>query len=789
MAQGSNFIITKNIKAFRCSSRDVWGSESQQRASKFERVLTAGSSTTCQTQTRARSEATPLHKRVAYKMADPPQSSHPSRCPQPPSQASGDREIKIEHKVDSPSEGEQHQSTQGGFDFKELLNGIAKQNQQLADMQRLQLEDKPQTDATNHAAHQASKRSGPILQSSLVYSNQQLAPLQMKAPWTFGGMPYMPMSLMNLGPAYLGMPGLGQFLPYPWAPIQPLGPFNSQQIFPNILGQYFGANLGPGTFHGFTRPQSQVPTGGRRLQSQNSVQKSIPGYVQDAMPTIQNSPMVLRGRESIHSATLSRGNPLALRRRGDTQQEELSHRSAHTVLRGRGNKPVTGPSRGNLAASRGRGNLLQNSSFIRDSPSRVRGRGGSQKPSLHTIDPPRQGRASTQKHVQDKEIWQPDPSEPCCQCGSYVHQLKYHPNPNTPQGYLRGCFHCNKLSHSFSKCPYRHDLKKLKWYYLRTCRTGLCPAEDFRDFREIPKLNDDGMGQYSVEMYLPLTPQFALNHPYPDERNFRHPLEGGDFVLFEDPFWESEDPLADLGCFGVKGFSSDDLEQALWTNLTRHRRSVLQKQVEERAKAYIEDEVSPDGLGMVPMNNLHSTRGTKSDRSSTPPPHQTYSIENPVRPSSHKNLPTRAPRGHDRSSPESAITRQANSSKIFRPRKGQEPSQANHMKRSRQRSPSPSPSESAFSDLSTTAVTGRQPLIERPVKKRRRGGDESIPKRNDARSGSRNHDRALSESTRSREESLRVRGYRPGNSLQERTYACRACGTRRDSSPGCYLCR
>ena len=47
----------------------------------------------------------------------------------------------------------------------------------------------------------------------------------------------------------------------------------------------------------------------------------------------------------------------------------------------------------------------------------------------------------------------------------------------------------------------------------------------------------------------------------------------------------------------------------------------------------------PDELGLVPIDNLHGPRRTKSERSSTPPSHQTYSIEHPVGLSSHNNLP------------------------------------------------------------------------------------------------------------------------------------------------------
>ena len=708
-------------------------------------------------------------------MADPPQSPHCLPCPQSPSQGPVKKEIKTERDgddcdIDSPTDADQQQSAPGVLDFEELLNRIAMQNQILADMQRSQLQNVTKIGFPNPAVPQGQLQvAGPIAPSFPDHGSPQIGishqPQQMITP-------YMSMTLpmMSQGWPFPGISESGEFHPAPRAQPGPTRPSQLKQMYFDAPQQFQGFDPGYTIHPGHSNHPAYVSVCDVEHSMQDRMGQMMSGYVIQTMPSI-------------------RGSYLALPGRGNIQQGDTYSHGVDTAPHDRGNKQGIAPSRVLHYTPCAQAELEQADSFLRSPLPELRERRGGPIPSLQGTTLARQTQAGVRINTEENRPWRPDPNVPCCQCGSHVHQLKHHPNPNTQHEYLKGCFHCNKLSHSFSKCPYRHDLKKLKWYYLRTCRTGLCPAEDFRDFREIPKLNDDGMGQYSVEMYLPLTPQFAFNHPYPDERNFRHPLEGGDVVLFEDPFWESEDPLADLGCFGVKGLSADDLEQALWANLTRHRRSVLRKQVEERAKAYIEDEVSPDGLGMVPMNNLHSTRGTKRDRSSTPPPHQNYSIENPVRPSSHENLPTRAPRGHDKSSPESAITRQANGPAISHRQQKQESPQVNYMKRSRQRSPSPTPSESSFSDLSTKAVIACHPHVERPVKKRRRNGDESNSKKNDARSGSRHHDRVLSESTRSREELLRVRGYRPENSLQERTYACRACGTRRDSSPGCYLCR
>ncbi|XMA10826.1 hypothetical protein WAI453_003617 [Rhynchosporium graminicola] len=126
--------------------------------------------------------------------------------------------------------------------------------------------------------------------------------------------------------------------------------------------------------------------------------------------------------------------------------------------------------------------------------------------------------------VQVTQPPQSDPQKLCRQCGSLVHQLKHHPNPNTPEGYLRGCVHCNSLYHRLTTCPHRDMFADNEWYYLRECRTGLCPVEDFRDFREIHRLDADGRLEYSVEMHLPLTPRPAVGKEYGKESRFQHPL-------------------------------------------------------------------------------------------------------------------------------------------------------------------------------------------------------------------------------------------------------------------------
>lgn len=72
-----------------------------------------------------------------------------------------------------------------------------------------------------------------------------------------------------------------------------------------------------------------------------------------------------------------------------------------------------------------------------------------------------------------------DPRVPCCECGSHIHQLVGHPNPNTAEGILRGCLACNTLGHSFAECTRFKPGRKPRqlYYYYRVLREGLCPGE------------------------------------------------------------------------------------------------------------------------------------------------------------------------------------------------------------------------------------------------------------------------------------------------------------------------
>ncbi|PVH73466.1 hypothetical protein DL98DRAFT_607374 [Cadophora sp. DSE1049] len=589
-------------------------------------------------------------------MADPPQLPHSPPSPQTPLQESADEEIKNEHDgrdIGSVSEADQQQSASEELDFEELLNRIAMQNQIFADMQKSQLQQPAQNGFANPAGLQE-------------------------------------------------VPGPGQFIPPAWVQPGLMRPFHPQQMFLNSPRQFHSFNPGHVSHHGFPNQPEYAFRGGRALQMQNGMPAMMPRYVQQMMPSIGGSYTAVRGRGGTQGAAPSRGNHSVLRGRGDIQREEESHRGNHSGQRGRGAMQNVAPSRGNQSTLRERGDyqVAESDSSCNHPGQRKQVRAGVQKagPSFRGPHPRERGRGRSYNQTPTDKLWQPNPSGLCCQCGSHVHQLKHHPNPNTSQGYLRGCFHCNNLSHSLSKRPYRHDLKSLKWYYLRICRTGLCPAEDFRDFREIPRLDGDDKAQYNVEMNLPLTPQFALEHLYPDEKHFQHPLEGGDIVLFEDLSWESGDPLADLGCFGVEDAPADNREHERWIHYTSRRRSELQKQVEERGRACL--------LDLTPVQTVLGFCGTKKERSSTPPSHQTSSSQHQPQPSAHKNLPVGPPPGNQlKSSPESPIAYRPKGFPIPRRQQKQEPSEDRHTKRTRQRSASPNSSESSFSDLSTKAVS------------------------------------------------------------------------------------
>ncbi|KUJ16606.1 uncharacterized protein LY89DRAFT_670096 [Mollisia scopiformis] len=175
-----------------------------------------------------------------------------------------------------------------------------------------------------------------------------------------------------------------------------------------------------------------------------------------------------------------------------------------------------------------------------------------------------------------------DPDAPCCECGSFEHQLANHPNPSTPEGYLRGCLPCNTKDHSHNQCPNRK--KTGIFHYYRKQRDGLCPAEWHGDMREIPTKK----GEYQLEL-MPLTPSFALRNLYEDVLNFKHPGRGGNVELKSDPFWESDQAWSNVGCFSNPLARVDAEELEKWKSESSSRyaemRSVLAKMYNERQES------------------------------------------------------------------------------------------------------------------------------------------------------------------------------------------------------------
>lgn len=287
-----------------------------------------------------------------------------------------------------------------------------------------------------------------------------------------------------------------------------------QNGFPNAAGQIPGASLTPpqqgyglhqpGMPFGF--PQMAMPWNfGHNPNPGVGPGQGLPWTYAGSMPPYQQHNMLQNSLQQV--SDFSSGYVSQL---GYSSQSVVAIRTRGTQMRGMNKKNM----RGSIPSTRGQ-SLGRGQSSVRGQPS-LRG-----QPTLRGQPLQIRSGGGIQSRVPMSRYPQPDPNDPCCQCGSTVHQLKHHPNPNTSQGYLRGCLYCNKLDHFFASCPFRGNFKGKIWYFLRECRTGLCPTEDFRDFREIHKHVDNA--EYSVEMHLPLTPEFALANLYPEEIAFRHP--------------------------------------------------------------------------------------------------------------------------------------------------------------------------------------------------------------------------------------------------------------------------
>lgn len=170
---------------------------------------------------------------------------------------------------------------------------------------------------------------------------------------------------------------------------------------------------------------------------------------------------------------------------------------------------------------------------------------------------------------------------PCCECGSTKHQLSSHPNPNTPEGYLRGCLHCNTKDHSFADCKNLTFMMKIStlYYYYRECREGLCPGEWHGDPREIPDVERN----YSMGM-MPLSPGFALANPYGNEQNFKHSDVEGHHKLKIDLLWTSNNAWSSLGCFANPRARVNGKVLMGWISDTDNRHSTIRSRIGEQHK-------------------------------------------------------------------------------------------------------------------------------------------------------------------------------------------------------------
>ncbi|KUJ16627.1 uncharacterized protein LY89DRAFT_782855 [Mollisia scopiformis] len=171
-----------------------------------------------------------------------------------------------------------------------------------------------------------------------------------------------------------------------------------------------------------------------------------------------------------------------------------------------------------------------------------------------------------------------DPDALCAECGSLVHQLGNHPNPNHSSGVLRGCARCNTKEHSYWTCPKMDwtEKKKKQYHFFRRCREGRCPLEFHGDFREI--INPQG--KFTLE-HMPLTPDFALRNPYPNEQQFRSPRNGGDPTLKVDPFWSSANPWQNLRSLAFSGARVSEEDGRFWDRRAGARRGDLWEQLRQ----------------------------------------------------------------------------------------------------------------------------------------------------------------------------------------------------------------
>jgi hypothetical protein len=85
-----------------------------------------------------------------------------------------------------------------------------------------------------------------------------------------------------------------------------------------------------------------------------------------------------------------------------------------------------------------------------------------------------------ERNRKKKEDLKKKRSLPCGNCGGTDHKLVGCAKA-APDGFVRGCAHCNVKNHSTAQCGFmRRRIRSLYWY-LRKMRDGLPPLEYHRD--------------------------------------------------------------------------------------------------------------------------------------------------------------------------------------------------------------------------------------------------------------------------------------------------------------------
>ncbi|KAL2066040.1 hypothetical protein VTL71DRAFT_2111 [Oculimacula yallundae] len=537
-------------------------------------------------------------------------------------------------------------------DFNEILGRVARQTEMLQEMYWSQLQRSSQNETSDQGAQipgafMASLTPNDQFQQSMTMMNHP----QMMAPQgnqgSYGPNPYMP--LFNRSTPFGGPPAQTHMWQYH-------GPMQSQPSH-MIQGMPLSApNMGYFQQAPIWEAQQGGGTWGRG-QGQGRGR----GITRGVAPPLGGQPL-FRGQLG--------------------QQIDQAAPIVSTQTRGQGGRGVM---RGSVPPARGQLSNRGQPALRGDSLQRGQSRqSGSQRHSPGHF------------RVAPRSLSHPD--DPCCQCGSNSHQLKHHPNPNTPRGYLQGCPHCNRLDHTLAMCPYHDDFKENEWYYLRECRTGLCPVEDFRDFRAIHRISPNNEIEYSLEMHLPLTPEFALASQYPDEFSFQHPLEGGQLDLQEDPFWTSANPLiplANLGHFGVANAPARNGVRRYWEMFRGTRHDEFLRLISARIRRPDNNEASTAPLEDLPAEvaNFDSTNASVARLSRSIP---------------YRNLPSISaisPSQHQSSRSSSGTKRQPSSSTDPSSQNigGNESYQASSIKREHKRSSDTNASESNTSTPSTKA--------------------------------------------------------------------------------------